>query len=112
MGKKGIAPLSRRIGILFALVLSLSAARAQMVSSPPVHDPVMIRQDSTYYVFCTGRGITVWSSTNRWDWTQEPPVFSEPPHWAQQAIPGFRGQIWAPDISYHNGKYYLYYAVS
>jgi arabinan endo-1,5-alpha-L-arabinosidase len=29
-----------------------------------------------------------------------------------QTIPGFRGHIWAPDISYHNGQYYLYYAVS
>jgi arabinan endo-1,5-alpha-L-arabinosidase len=77
-----------------------------------VHDPVMIRQDSTYYVFCTGRGVSVWASTNRKDWVQQPPVFTETPHWVQEAIPSFRGQFWAPDISYHNGKYYLYYAVS
>jgi arabinan endo-1,5-alpha-L-arabinosidase len=29
-----------------------------------------------------------------------------------KAIPGFKGHIWAPDISFHNGQYYLYYAVS
>ena len=28
----------------------------QAIVAPPVHDPVIIRQDSTYYVFCTGRG--------------------------------------------------------
>jgi arabinan endo-1,5-alpha-L-arabinosidase len=78
----------------------------------PVHDPVMIRQDSVYYVFCTGFGITIWSSTNRKDWRREPPVFSKPPQWAVDAVPGFKGHIWAPDISYSNGKYYLYYAVS
>ncbi len=27
-------------------------------------------------------------------------------------MPGFKGHIWAPDISYDNGLYYLYYSVS
>ncbi|WP_260607406.1 family 43 glycosylhydrolase [Chitinophaga polysaccharea] len=30
----------------------------------------------------------------------------------QAAVVGFKGHTWAPDISYHNGWYYLYYAVS
>lgn len=78
----------------------------------PVHDPVMIKEDSTYYIFCTGMGISSWSSVNRKDWKADPPVFSQPPQWAVEAIKGFKGHIWAPDISYHNGQYYLYYAVS
>ena len=78
----------------------------------PAHDPVMIRQDSVYYAFFTGQGVSVWSSVNRQDWRRESPVFDKPPQWAVDAIPGFRGSIWAPDISYHNGLYYLYYAVS
>ena len=28
------------------------------------------------------------------------------------AVPGFTGNFWAPDISYFNGLYHLYYAVS
>ncbi len=79
---------------------------------PSVHDPVMIRQDSTYYMFCTGWGISVLSSNDRKHWTRQSPVFSKAPQWATDAIPGFRGHIWAPDISYHNGQFYLYYAVS
>ena len=78
----------------------------------PVHDPVIIRQDSTYYIFCTGQGITVYSSTNMQDWKRQRPVFSNPPQWAVSAIPKFKGHIWAPDISFHNGQYYLYYSVS
>src|SRR6187551_200047 len=70
---------------------------------PPVHDPVMIRQDSTYYVFCTGFGVSVFSSTDRKHWTQLKPVFDKAPAWAVKAIPDFKGHIWAPDISYHNG---------
>ena len=78
----------------------------------PAHDPVMIRQDSVYYVYLTGPGIAVWSSVDRQNWHREPSVFDKPPAWAGEAIPGFRGNCWAPDISFHNGLYYLYYAVS
>lgn len=78
----------------------------------PVHDPVMIKQDSVYYLFCTGFGISVWSSGNMKEWKREKPVFEKAPEWAVNAIPGYRGHTWAPDISYHNGLYYLYYSVS
>jgi len=78
----------------------------------PVHDPVMIKENNTYYLFCTGFGISVWSSKDLQNWRKEKPVFDKAPEWAVKAVPGFRGHIWAPDIFYHNGLYYLYYAVS
>ncbi len=78
----------------------------------PVHDPVMIKENNTYYLFCTGFGISVWSSKDLQNWRKEQPVFDKAPEWAVKAVPGFRGHIWAPDIFYHNGLYYLYYAVS
>ncbi|MBS2101035.1 arabinan endo-1,5-alpha-L-arabinosidase [Carboxylicivirga linearis] len=76
------------------------------------HDPVIIKQDSVYYVFATGFGISVISSTDMENWTIEKPVFAEAPKWATEAIPEYRGHTWAPDISYFNGQYYLYYSVS
>ena len=72
----------------------------------------MIRQDSTFYLFTTGRGIAVWSSTDLKNWKWEEPVFKRGPQWGVDSIPGFRGHIWAPDISYRNGQYYLYSSVS
>jgi arabinan endo-1,5-alpha-L-arabinosidase len=79
----------------------------------PVHDPVMTKENNKYYLFCTGNGINVFSSTDMKDWRREMPVFSKIPEWVTKALPNFRGNsMWAPDISYHNGKYYLYYAVS
>jgi arabinan endo-1,5-alpha-L-arabinosidase len=78
----------------------------------PAHDPVMIKEKDTYYLFCTGFGISVWSSKDLQNWRKEKPVFDKAPEWAVNAIPGFKGHIWAPDISYNNGLYYLYYAVS
>lgn len=77
-----------------------------------VHDPVMIRQNNTYYLFCTGMGINVFSSADMKSWQREKPVFDAAPPWAVETIPGFKGHIWAPDISFHNGMYYLYYSVS
>jgi len=77
-----------------------------------VHDPVMAKQGDTYYLFSTGMGISIWSSKDLKNWKKEKPVFAEPPQWAVKAIPGFKGHIWAPDISFYKGKYYLYYSVS
>ena len=79
----------------------------------PAHDPVMIKQKDKFYLFTTGNGITVFSSKDMKDWRKENPVFDKVPDWVTKAIPAYRGgSIWAPDISYHNGQYYLYYAVS
>ena len=98
--------------IIPLLLLALVTRAQQAPPAIPVHDPVMIKQDSLYYIFCTGFGISVWSSPDMQHWKKEKPVFATAPQWAVQAIPGFKGHIWAPDISYHNGLYYLYYAVS
>ena len=46
------------------------------------------------------------------NWTSEDPVFDEAPQWALEAVKGFKGHIWAPDIAFYNGAYYLYYSVS
>jgi arabinan endo-1,5-alpha-L-arabinosidase len=77
-----------------------------------VHDPVMIKQDSIYYLFCTGNGISFFSSKDMKDWKQEKPVFNSGPQWAMDEIAGFKGHIWAPDIFCYKGKYRLFYSVS
>jgi arabinan endo-1,5-alpha-L-arabinosidase len=79
----------------------------------PVHDPVMTREKNTYYLFCTGNGLSVFSSKDMMNWRKENSVFSKTPDWVMKTIPRFRGNsMWAPDINYYNGKYYLFYAVS
>jgi arabinan endo-1,5-alpha-L-arabinosidase len=77
-----------------------------------VHDPVVIQADNKFYLFATGRGIDVWSSTDLRAWQREPPVFAAAPEWAAAILPEGRNSIWAPDISYHDGRYHLYYSVS
>ncbi|WP_205510565.1 arabinan endo-1,5-alpha-L-arabinosidase [Longitalea arenae] len=97
------------ISIVLFLCPAIAFAQTKHI---PAHDPVMIKQDSVYYMFCTGMGITVWSSVNRVDWKKEKPVFAEVAGWVLKELPGFKGHTWAPDIRYHNGLYYLYYSVS
>lgn len=79
----------------------------------PIHDPVIIKADDAYYLFCTGDGIPVRASDDLLTWRSPfpPAVFGRLPDWAQEAIPQATN-IWAPDISYYNGKYHLYYSVS
>lgn len=96
--------------ILFLSGINVQAQELQTNIS--VHDPVIIIQDSLYYIFCTGMGIANWSSKDMVHWKREKPVFAEAPRWADNVVPGFDNEIWAPDISYYNGLYYLYYAVS
>jgi arabinan endo-1,5-alpha-L-arabinosidase len=100
---------SRNFFLAFLVSMLLQNVQAQQTI---VHDPVMIRQDSTYVLFCTGLGISSFYSNDMKDWKAGKPVFSQAPEWAKQAIPGFKGHIWAPDISYYKGRYNLFYSVS
>lgn len=83
----------------------------------PTHDPVIAREGDVYYVFATGRrggtGRHIPSATSRdlVTWTAGPGLFDAMPGWAQKAVPGSK-DLWAPDISYVNGRYRLYYSVS
>ncbi len=79
-----------------------------------VHDPVMIKQGRTYYVFHTGPGVPVKTSTDRIHWRNAGRVFQpgQLPIWHKTDIPEQDGSLWAPDIHYANGTYYLYYSVS
>jgi arabinan endo-1,5-alpha-L-arabinosidase len=78
-----------------------------------VHDPALIRGEDAYYLFSTGAGIPVRRSPDllNWEISFPPNVFRRAPEWALELVPG-AGDIWAPDISYFNDKYHLYYSVS
>ncbi len=81
----------------------------------PIHDPAIIREGKTYYVFATNRFerqlIPIFCSQDLRKWKFCGHVFESVPEWALKEVPGARG-IWAPDISYVRGEYRLYYAVS
>jgi arabinan endo-1,5-alpha-L-arabinosidase len=107
-------------------LLLLSALAASAFAAPEmfkldgdiegVHDPAIIKEATTYYVFSTGGGpnqgvIPIRASQDLRHWTLAGYVFGKLPDWATSEIPKARG-AWAPDISFYNGKYHLYYAIS
>ncbi len=101
-----------KLFMLSVLLMTGTSGFSQYSEDIRVHDPVLIKQDDTYYLFCTGRGISVFSSKDMKTWKQENPVFEQAPEWTFKTVNGFKGHIWAPDISYANGQYYIYYSVS
>ena len=81
------------------LAVMLVLANAMVQAQPRdivVHDPVMIKQNDTYYIFHTGKGIQVKSSKDMKTWKVEEPVFATPPSWILKTIPKFDGSIWPP----------------
>lgn len=79
-----------------------------------VHDPVMIKEGDTYYLFQTGMGVGAKTSKDRMFWIKDSGVFARNalPAWHTKDIPEQKGHLWAPDIHYRDGKYHLYYSVS
>jgi arabinan endo-1,5-alpha-L-arabinosidase len=108
------------------LSLAMSRAIAQDAGSinarmqgdfAPVHDPCIIKQGDTFYLFCTtsrgdaGGFVACRRSRDLVNWEKSGFVFAQVPAWALVDVPGSRG-IWAPDIAFFNGLYHLYYSVS
>jgi arabinan endo-1,5-alpha-L-arabinosidase len=83
-----------------------------------VHDPTIIRQGGTYYVLSTDPGtvngvaqvgyLAILTSTDQINWTRSGQVFNTLPAWAS----AYNNVLWAPDVSFFNGVYHVYYTVS
>ena len=102
------------ISTLSCLVLGWALAGSGYADQPrqvSVHDPVMAKEGNTYYLFSTGPGITFYSSTDMRAGGCGAASFRAsrlgPGRWPRAST-----AIWAPDIAFHDGRYYLYYAVS
>jgi arabinan endo-1,5-alpha-L-arabinosidase len=79
------------------------------------HDPSIIKAGDTWYVFATGLAphghMAIRCSHDLQTWKLCGQVFTEIPDWIQKDSPGTK-ELWAPDISYFNDEYHLYYAYS
>ena len=110
-GKQNLTHLTTAITGTLLLLGVAPPTLAQSGDIQRIHDPCIIKQNATYYIFSTGFGVPIHTSTDLLTWKSSGRVFDAMPTWAHDAIPGARS-IWAPDISYFNGVYHLYYAVS
>ncbi|MEU4744144.1 arabinan endo-1,5-alpha-L-arabinosidase [Actinosynnema sp. NPDC023658] len=77
-----------------------------------VHDPSVVkRPDGSYLVAHTGDGISLKTSTDRTAFRNAGAAFPNGASWTTTYTNGSRN-LWAPDLSFRNGQYYMYYAAS
>jgi arabinan endo-1,5-alpha-L-arabinosidase len=112
----------RRIGCLFYFLMVKLATLCVGQAAGPfplygdyyLHDPgTMIKDGGNYFIYGDGQGISGLTTTDLRNWSAVSQVFpGSPPAWTTNAVTGFTGYFWAPDIAYFNGRYNLYYACS
>ncbi|KAM0750291.1 endo-1,5-alpha-L-arabinosidase [Meredithblackwellia eburnea MCA 4105] len=82
--------------------------------SPWLHDPGIAKGPSgTYVLASTGAGLPLRTSTDRVNWIDGGMVFPEGNPSATEEFTGARWSVlWAPDVTYVNGSWWVYYAAS
>jgi arabinan endo-1,5-alpha-L-arabinosidase len=132
--KHRIPPSLRRMdqqfSVIFRLVLVLAAVFAadNLAAQAPqafkldgdveyTHDPSLAKDGDTWYLFGTANGpnrkgeLPIRCSQDLHHWRLCGSVFEKIPDWITQQSPATK-ELWAPDISYFNGEFHLYYAFS
>jgi arabinan endo-1,5-alpha-L-arabinosidase len=115
------------IGFLFLTICISSTALGQAPTASRViavsgdteyvHDPSIIKDGDTWYLFGTANGphrsgeLPIRCSPDLHQWRLCGQVFDQVPEWIKKESPTTK-ELWAPDISYFNGEYHLYYAFS
>ncbi|GAA4457913.1 family 43 glycosylhydrolase [Phytohabitans houttuyneae] len=85
---------------------------ARLTGSTGAHDPTAVRApNGTYIVVTTGDNLPIKTSTDRTSWQNAGVVWPNGASWTTAYTGGGRS-LWAPDISYRNGQFYLYYSAS
>ncbi|TYB41673.1 RICIN domain-containing protein, partial [Microbispora tritici] len=76
------------------------------------HDPEVTKKpDGSYLLAYTGDNIALKTSTDRTAWRNAGVAFPGGASWTHAYTNG-SNTLWAPDITYLNGRYYMYYAAS
>jgi arabinan endo-1,5-alpha-L-arabinosidase len=115
----------RRVGfitvlIVFILVPAIFSqgpkALALTGDYPLTHDPSIARDGNSYFVFSTSLSreegqFPIRCSSDLLTWKRCGHIFDQIPAWIHEASPKTK-VLWAPDVSYFQGKYHLYYAYS
>jgi len=99
---------TRCISILIsAIIIHTSVSAQQLVLQGDHADPSVIKIGDMYWASATTSNwmpvFPLLKSPDLVNWTTEGYVFNELPEWADY-------YFWAPEISYENGKVYVYYS--
>ncbi|WP_229069040.1 arabinan endo-1,5-alpha-L-arabinosidase [Actinoplanes sp. DH11] len=115
-------PLVRRtLALLTAIVVAVAPGSPAYAAYPDpgpvtgdigVHDPTMVRRPGGgYLVAHTGDNIALKTSADRIAFRNAGAVFPAGAPWTTAYTGGSRN-LWAPDLTYRDGRYWLYYSAS
>ena len=93
-------------------VAQSASARPPPTGYVGIHDPSgVVWDDVSQMWYVWGTGLTSHVSTDGYAWKQgpDPPRSAE---WTKTYMPEFSGGFWAPDVSFVNGLWHMYYAAS
>jgi arabinan endo-1,5-alpha-L-arabinosidase len=112
--KKRLFSLVLTVLITLTFLLPVSAAEWNMSGNVESHDPTVIKEGNTWWQFYTGDYLKVKYSNDGANWNQGEPMFTGPLSWWSNYVvkSSSVNEVWAPDITYHNGRYWLYYSYS
>lgn len=100
---------------LLATVASSTASAATwpVTGSIGIHDPSIIRDGNTWWLFSTGRGTSIKFSPDGLNWRQGTQLFASEKSWWRTHAPNMRtNDVWAPDIQRFGNRVWCYYSVS
>src|SRR3954469_9654109 len=98
----------RSIPVIPLFLVATSLLRAQVLVMPGDHpDPSVVKIGNEYWASATTSNwlpaFPLMKSADLIHWQQAGAIFDRKPEWADY-------YFWAPEISYDNGKIYVYYA--
>lgn len=98
----------------FSIILPAMAAEWTVSGNVEAHDPTVIKEGNTWWMFYTGDYLKVKYSSDGKNWNQGIPIFNGRLSWWSNYVNRIDNvnEVWAPDIFYHNGRFWLYYAYS
>ena len=115
---RSVRLISAVFTFIFAPAMFCQGPKALPLSGdyPLTHDPSIAKEGQTYYVFSTSLTpdegqFPIRCSNDLLVWKRCGHVFDQIPAWIHEASPKTE-VLWAPDISYFQGKYHLYFAYS
>ncbi|KAF9042310.1 arabinanase [Panaeolus papilionaceus] len=96
-----------------AIKRHIPAEPQHVTGDTAVHDPTMCKDSSgVYYVFSTARGLEIRTSKDRIDWKLIGKVWPNGAPWTDKYTNTSNGVLWAPDCTYVDGQFILYYSAS
>jgi arabinan endo-1,5-alpha-L-arabinosidase len=110
----GAGSLTPRSGLASLSLTDATSNSAGLLK--PIRDPSLIRVGSTYFLFVTDHpawtgSLPILCSADAASWKQCGSVFPSVPSWITRKLPGVVN-LWAPDISFFNGVFHVYYTAS